>query len=200
MYRLMRITVPSAQVLVLVVVYLFKFVGFFPVDYYAQGLVERMNYPLLPIWFAVGYSIDRIGHYLPVSWRWSGTVGDVLFGSLIVSSVGLFWYFAVTEFEARRRGESRLSFQGGLKEGLMLTLFLALSAAAFVYVYNTHLDWLPHSRSQGTALETCAAVAGYALGRLILIGWGALFLALAVHDFTVFIRHGKRSSQGAQSL
>jgi hypothetical protein len=188
MHKRLRIIVPAAQVLAFVVLYAAKLAGDYPIDYYAQKLILKINYPLLPVWVATGYPVDRVTPHLPALWGWRDIVVRTVFGALVVSGVALFWYFVVTEAEVRRHGKSMLRFSGAFKELLTVTLMFLLGVGAFIYAYNSRLSWIPHARSRGTVVELAAAIADQFLGGLILITWGAVLIGLAVHDLAAFLK------------
>jgi magnesium-transporting ATPase (P-type) len=199
MYKRLRIIVPAAQVLAFVAVYALRFAAVYPLGYYAQRLILKINYPLLPIWVATGYPVDRVTPHLPALWGWRDIAVRSMFGALVVSSVALFWYFVITEAQMRRHHKSMLRFSGAFKESLTVTLMFVLGVGALIYAYNSRLSWIPHARSQGSALELAAAITDQFLGGLVLITWGAVLIGLAVDDLVTFLKGRAQGTTNAGS-
>jgi len=199
MYKRLRIVVPAVQVLALVAVAALKLavhMRVLHVDYHPfQQLVLSVDYPILTVFLAIAYPLDRWMFPLP-GWL-SGAVGAGFLGLLLLG-ISLFWYLVVAEIEMRRHGKSMLRFSGWAKELLAVTALLLFGAGAFIEAHRIgsiffFLDWWH------TLVSLAAAFPGEFLRMLIMSAWGVLFVALAIHDLISFLKGRAQGTTGAGS-
>jgi hypothetical protein len=177
-YRWLGIVVAALQVLAvvsLVAVHYFCHNPSFLVRYYgpARSIILKENLPLVIALAPFAYGLELFGG-LPSPIRGAClAIGTTLFGLALLPSVGLFWYFIVTELTMRTRGSSKLRFRSLIAESVVLVVLFVMGAGTVLYAISDRASW------QHVASGRIDAT----LGNVFLLMWGIAFFTISVVDF-----------------
>jgi hypothetical protein len=191
MYKFLKVAVPVAQVLVAVIGYdlarLFPTSGWIhPAASFIKDLVGKLNFPLETFWTVIFVGVDRMNNYhLPPKGPLFVIV-LVIVGVLLISSVGAFWYFIVSEIEMRSQGKSMLRSSRPLAQASISAVFLGFGFWALFVAGSGHFFSIGIRN-----LDLYMLLRG-----LILLAWTVVLAGVAIHDLVVCIG-GKKVSHTA---
>ena len=153
-------------------------------SYVSPGLhiVTKMNGPLVVVLFPILYLTHWLGENLPSLDPLLLVGVAVLQAGFLLLSVGVFWYFVVTEVELRSRGSSMLRSGKLLRDGC---LWLAFSVFGMAAIYYAYADGTLLLRIRGSIAEAL-------VGGLFLVTWGFVLIAVSIQDLRKYLRNRNR--------
>jgi hypothetical protein len=188
-FKHLRIVRPIVQVLIVITFFTLKLRHALPLEAYRlhRLIMTEVNYPVFTVWVAIAAVMEWLSPFLPNLTGWPKFGAGSLLVGLFVSSLVLFWYFAVGEVELRQQGRSRLRFSGAFKKSIVIGVFFLFGAGALVVAYITQFDPSPHCRTSATPFEVAIYQGDFYFRRLILVVWALLFLRLALYDLILLV-------------
>jgi hypothetical protein len=190
MYKLLKVLIPTSQVLAFIAVRILlelsKTNDRIYFNYYlpAQSLVERLNYPLMAFWLSIDSIANRL-HLPNPSAESAFAVSILAAGIVLLSSVAVFWYLVVREIELRKEGKSLFRFSGWIRPVVTVIVLFCAGADAVFSAYIDASKRLPFMVRNGSALGLFLTI----LPEIFLLAWAISLIGMAVSDFRRFIRN-----------
>jgi hypothetical protein len=187
----LKVLIPAVQVILLVSATVWHNVAWHNYDYAQHdtalrsagiplGILAKLNFPLLVLWFPVFLFLEWAcsASYLSLPSGVALVAVAVVFGVAILTSVGLFWRFVVSEVEMRRHGNSFIRSSSRIIEGVKAVLFAGTGIGGVAYAYwdGHRLQLLGRGRT------------GAIIGGLFLVVWSLVLIDIAVQDLMVAAR------------
>ena len=185
MRRFLRFSVPSAQVLAVLLALGWEKIasGERTLPLYVlptRHFLLNLNFPLAAVWWSLFKLGDRLLHLWPLGQtnQLALAVEGVVFFLVLMSSVTFFWYFVVVEIQTRSKGKSLVRFAHVKFEFVRILVFLACGLGCLFRAYSETLRPFEHDLAR-YGLWPVEIV----LSALVLITWGVTFVISVIVDF-----------------